>query len=222
MMMSLFSVFDPVTWLGVSFNWCSVFIVVVMMMSSVIMVDGRVESVKTNFKGSVGKIFREVGGKNWSMMGFLSLVLFIWIGVMNLLGLWPFVFVGTSHLVVTLGMGLVLWFSFLLLGWIKNVKESSSHLVPEGSPMFLAPIMVIIEMISHLIRPVTLSVRLAANMMAGHMIIGLISGMSMGGVGGMMVSIFFQSMMVMLEIGVALIQAFVFSVLVLLYSTEYY
>jgi len=109
-----------------------------------------------------------------------------------------------------------------LIGWFKNFKNRAAHLVPEGSPLYLAPLIVIIEIISHLIRPFTLAIRLAANMMAGHLIISLLSRISILSFFGFINSFLFQRALLVLEFGVSVIQGFVFSILLLLYALEYY
>jgi len=95
-------------------------------------------------------------------------------------------------------------------------------LVPEGSPIGLAPLIVLIERISHLIRPFTLSIRLAANIMAGHLIVGLLRRIRVIGIFGFINSLFLQSILLILEFGVSVIQGFVFRILLLLYALEYY
>ena len=94
--------------------------------------------------------------------------------------------------------------------------------MPEGSPVLLSPLMVMIERVRHLIRPFTLSVRLAANIMAGHLIIGLLARISLVNVVGFVSSLIFQRLLLILEFGVAVIQGFVFRILLLLYVLEYY
>jgi F-type H+-transporting ATPase subunit a len=86
----------------------------------------------------------------------------------------------------------------------------------------LSPVIVIIESVRHLIRPFTLSIRLAANMIAGHLIVGLLSSIRIINILGFRISLIFQNLLLVLEFGVAVIQSFVFRILLLLYSLEYY
>lgn len=108
------------------------------------------------------------------------------------------------------------------MGFITNFTKSCAHLVPEGSPLVLSPFIVLIERVRHLIRPFTLSVRLAANIMAGHLIIGLLSRIRLFRIFGFIGSLFLQNVLLILEFGVSVIQGFVFRILVLLYALEYY
>jgi len=89
--------------------------------------------------------------------------------------------------------------------------------VPEGRPIFLSPLLVIIERIRHIIRPFTLSIRLAANIIAGHLIIGLLARIREINFYRFFISVFMQRVILVLEFGVAIIQGFVFSILLLLY-----
>nr|YP_010239129.1 ATP synthase F0 subunit 6 [Atypus karschi]QTH31098.1 ATP synthase F0 subunit 6 [Atypus karschi] len=219
--MSLFSMFDPSGTLELKLNWLSIFLILFFPL----LYNFSSSKLLIVFLGIVSgmkKFFKEMmGGSSFGVI-YLGLSMFLLLVYLNLLGLVPFVFSSTSHVVVTLSMGLVFWMSFFVMGFLKNFLSSVSHLVPEGCPLMLAPFLVMIESISHLIRPITLSIRLAANMMAGHLIIGLISEMSMTSSGMSLLSIFFQIFMMMLEMGVCIIQAMVFSILLMLYMVEYY
>lgn len=115
--------------------------------------------------------------------GVVTLVGGILVGIVmiNLVGLFPFNFSVSSHIFYTLSMGVVFWVGVMLMGWLYKFRIRACHLVPEGAPIMLSPILVMIELVSHLIRPVTLSVRLAANMMAGHLIVRLVGIVSLLG-----------------------------------------
>nr|YP_009040873.1 ATP synthase F0 subunit 6 [Telamonia vlijmi]AIB04194.1 ATP synthase F0 subunit 6 [Telamonia vlijmi] len=220
--MNLFSVFDPTSYFGLSLNWLIMILVIVSIPSKYYMIESGVFLMfKSMFLG-VSKVFKEISFPNYVGLNFLCVMTFMYLILSNLMGLFPFIFTSTAHPYITLGMGLVMWMSFFLMGWIKGFKYSAAHLVPTGSPLMLAPLMVLIESVSHLIRPFTLSVRLAANMMAGHLIIGLLSSISTISILGFTISLLLQSMLLILEFGVAIIQGFVFSILLLLYALEYY
>nr|YP_009689582.1 ATP synthase F0 subunit 6 [Neoscona multiplicans]QCF46301.1 ATP synthase F0 subunit 6 [Neoscona multiplicans] len=220
--MNLFSVFDPSSYYGISMNWVIILMVMCFFPLSYYYIRGGAQSIFLNFSSQVDKMFAEVAGSSKLAIVFVCTVTFMYLITSNLLGLFPFVFTSTAHPLITMGLGLVLWFSFFLMGWLKNFKNSAAHLVPEGSPIYLSPLMVLIESISHLMRPFTLSIRLAANMMAGHLIISLLASISMMSILGFSSSILLQSILLILEFGVSVIQGFVFSILVLLYALEYY
>nr|WAQ70306.1 ATP synthase subunit 6 [Lycosa sp.] len=220
--MNLFSVFDPTSYMGLNLNWMILFIVFFYFPMKYYILEGGILKFYKLFFFSVSKVFKEVSFPNYLALNFLCVMIFMYLVFSNFLGLFPFIFTSTAHPVVTLGLGLVLWMSFFLMGFICKFSESCAHLVPEGSPFVLSPLMVLIESVSHLIRPFTLSIRLAANMMAGHLIIGLLSSVSMIGLFGFVSSLLLQNMLFILEFGVTIIQGFVFSILLLLYALEYY
>nr|YP_025740.1 ATP synthase F0 subunit 6 [Cyriopagopus schmidti]AAP51150.1 ATP synthase F0 subunit 6 [Cyriopagopus schmidti] len=222
MMMSLFSVFDPVSYFGISLNWVVMFFVIMMIPMSYYLVGGFTSGLWMNFSGSLSNMYKDVSFPNFSGLVMISSILFFFISIMNVIGLFPFVFTASGHVIVTLSMGLILWMMSMSMGWIKDFSKSSAHLVPEGAPLILSPFMVIIEFVSHMIRPLTLSVRLAANMMAGHLILGLIASVSLYSFSSFWMSVVAQSVMLVLEWAVCFIQAFVFSILVMLYALDYY
>nr|ALO71111.1 ATP synthase F0 subunit 6 [Pselaphinae sp. 10 EF-2015] len=154
-----------------------------------------------------------------SVLIFISL--FSMIMFNNFLGLFPYIFTSSSHMIMNLSLALPLWLSFMMFGWINNMNHMFSHLVPMGTPPILMPFMVCIETISNIIRPGTLAIRLTANMIAGHLLMTLL-----GNLGPklsfmmIMMLIFIQILLMMLEMAVAIIQSYVFSILTTLYSSE--
>nr|AYQ22948.1 ATP synthase F0 subunit 6 [Pleurocryptella fimbriata] len=159
--------------------------------------------------------------KRKSTLVFLPVSLFILIFSNNLGGLLPYVFTSTSHLKVTLALSLPLWIGLFLYGYMCNFTHSMSHLVPQGTPVALMPVMVLIESISSVIRPFTLSIRLAANMIAGHLLIVLLSGAAnIFNIYGLISVGFSLIVLMVLETAVAMIQAYVFATLMGLYISE--
>lgn len=222
MIINLFSVFDPTSYWGLSINWIIILMVLFRIPSKYYLLEGGgLIIIKSLFMG-VRKVFREVAFPNYIALNFVCVMTFVYLILRNLIGLFPFIFTRTAHPYITLGIGLVLWISFFLIGWRKGFKSRAAHLVPNGSPIALAPLIVLIERVRHLIRPFTLSIRLAANMMAGHLIIGLLSRIRIINIIGFSASIMFQRLLLVLEFGVAVIQGFVFRILLLLYALEYY
>nr|YP_010133503.1 ATP synthase F0 subunit 6 [Campanulotes compar]AYD72936.1 ATP synthase F0 subunit 6 [Campanulotes compar] len=160
-----------------------------------------------------------------SMGGFMKIGLvlysvFFFFFFSNLLGLVPYVFTLSSHLCVNLSVSLVLWLGGVVYSMKKSMDLFLSHMVPLGSPVFLLPLLVLIETISTLIRPLTLAVRLMANVMAGHLIMSLVGGFS-SSLG--LVSIFpmfIELGFLFFEMCVAVVQAYVFSSLMVMYLAE--
>merc|ERR1712032_613913 len=150
---------------------------------------------------------------------FIFLRFFFFIFFCNLIGLAPYIFTSSSHISFTLTMGI--WIGRIVFS-IKNQYNSLfAHLVPRGTPVALIPVIVIIETVSNIIRPGILSIRLAANIVAGHLLLTLLGsqGPSRRGVVilGLMVSLI---LLLCLELAVACIQAYVFTILRSLYLNE--
>jgi len=222
MIINLFSVFDPTSYFKVNLNWIILLIIFIYFPIKYYIIEGGMLNIYKVFYFYIRKVFKEVSFPNYLALNFLCVITFIYLVLRNLLGLFPFIYTRTAHPVITLGLGLVLWISFFLIGFTCKFKERCAHLVPEGSPFVLSPLIVMIERVSHLIRPFTLSIRLAANIIAGHLIIGLLSKISIIGLFGFFSSLILQNILFILEFGVTVIQGFVFRILLLLYALEYY
>nr|YP_010273972.1 ATP synthase F0 subunit 6 [Bulinus globosus]QYJ56675.1 ATP synthase F0 subunit 6 [Bulinus globosus] len=152
---------------------------------------------------------------------FITTLMFFLIN-MNLLGLTPFVYSMSSSLWFASSVALLMWLMLIISSFSFSWKKTLAHLVPSGSPAALVPFLIIIEMISILIRPLTLTVRLIANISAGHIVLSLIanclSSMEFPGI----LSIFFISVAYnMFEVFVCFIQAYIFTLLLKLYSLEH-
>nr|QHH22514.1 ATP synthase F0 subunit 6 [Ailurus fulgens] len=157
-------------------------------------------------------------GQSWALM-LMSLILFI--GSTNLLGLLPHSFTPTTQLSMNLGMAIPLWAGTVVTGFRYKTKASLAHFLPQGTPIFLIPMLVIIETISLFIQPMALAVRLTANITAGHLLIHLIGGATLVlmniSTGTALITFIILVLLTVLEFAVALIQAYVFTLLVSLY-----
>nr|YP_009348435.1 ATP synthase F0 subunit 6 [Castor canadensis]APY18770.1 ATP synthase F0 subunit 6 [Castor canadensis] len=157
-------------------------------------------------------------GRTWSLM-LMSLIIFI--GSTNLLGLFPYSFTPTTQLSMNLGMAIPLWAGAVVLGFRHKMKSSLAHFLPQGTPIPLIPMLVIIETISLFIQPMALAIRLTANITAGHLLMHLISGATLAlltiNPTTAFVTFIILILLTILEFAVALIQAYVFTLLVSLY-----
>jgi len=151
---------------------------------------------------------------------FISTV-FITVGLYNFLALFPHLFSVTSHILVTLPFSYSFWLGIVLFGLVSSLKHFLSHLIPVGTPIGLIRFIVIVEVLRNFIRPLALTFRLTANIMAGHLLISLIGGalVNLSAVVTTFGSLI-QSLLVFIELGVSVIQAYVFSTLLLLYISE--
>nr|WEF74957.1 ATP synthase F0 subunit 6 [Parnassius nomion] len=223
MMSNLFSIFDPTTNLfNLSLNWISTLIGLMFIPYSFWLIPNRhyiLWNFITNKLHNEFKMLLGMNSFNGSTFIFISLFTFILFN--NFLGLFPYIFTSTSHLTISLSISLSLWISFMLYGWINNYQHMFIHMIPQGTPTILMPFMVLIETISNIIRPGTLAVRLTANMIAGHLLLTLLSSTSSNLSFFMLfILIFMQILLLILESAVAIIQSYVISILSTLYSSE--
>nr|YP_001004157.1 ATP synthase F0 subunit 6 [Crocodylus siamensis]ABB72518.1 ATP synthase F0 subunit 6 [Crocodylus porosus]ABC60409.1 ATP synthase F0 subunit 6 [Crocodylus siamensis] len=160
-------------------------------------------------------------GHKWSLMLISLLTMLI---LNNLLGLLPYTFTPTTQLSMNMALALPLWLATVLIGLRNNPTSSLAHLLPEGTPTPLIPILILIETISLLIRPIALAVRLTANLTAGHLLMHLIStaALSLMTTSTLLagLTLIILTLLMLLEIAVAMIQAYVFTLLLSLYLQE--
>nr|WEA76612.1 ATP synthase F0 subunit 6 [Parnassius simonius] len=223
MMSNLFSIFDPTTNLfNLSLNWTSTFIGLLFIPYSFWLIPNRYYIIWNFISNKLHNEFNMLLGINkFNGSTFIFISLFSFILFNNFLGLFPYIFTSTSHLTISLSITLTLWISFMLYGWINNYQHMFIHMIPQGTPSILMPFMVLIETISNIIRPSTLAVRLTANMIAGHLLLTLLSSTNSNLSFFMLfILIFMQILLLILESAVAIIQSYVISILSTLYSSE--
>nr|YP_010381792.1 ATP synthase F0 subunit 6 [Myersina filifer]UDL72624.1 ATP synthase F0 subunit 6 [Myersina filifer] len=162
-----------------------------------------------------------VGGHKWAL---ILASLMIYLISLNMLGLLPYTFTPTTQLSMNMGLAVPLWLATVLLGMRNQPTAALGHLLPEGTPVPLIPVLIIIETISLFIRPLALGVRLTANLTAGHLLMQLIATAAfvllplMPTVAILTTIILF--LLTILEVAVAMIQAYVFVLLMSLYLQE--
>nr|WCO10604.1 ATP synthase F0 subunit 6 [Phylloscopus canariensis] len=160
-------------------------------------------------------------GHKWALI-LTSLMIFLLL--INLLGLLPYTFTPTTQLSMNLALAFPLWFATLLTGLRNQPTASLGHLLPEGTPTPLIPALIMIETTSLLIRPLALGVRLTANLTAGHLLIQLISTATVALYSTMpavsLLTLLVLFLLTLLEVAVAMIQAYVFVLLLSLYLQE--
>jgi len=166
-------------------------------------------------------------GKNGSLFFPLIFVLFTFILFCNLIGMIPYSFTLTSHLIITFSLALTTYIGFNIIGIKKHKLNFFSLLLPGGASLALVPLLVPIELVSYIFRVISLPVRLFANMMAGHTLLKVIAGFAwtMVSISGVMFIVHFIPMLLLvllvgLELGVAMIQAYVFTILTCMYIND--
>ena len=169
----------------------------------------------------VSKMISETAGKDARPYFPFILSLFLFVLVANLLGMLPYSFTVTSHIIVTFALAFFIFVGVTLVGFARHGISYLKLFVPSGVPIFLLPLIIVIEVISYLSRPVSLSVRLFANMMAGHTMLKVFGGfvVSLGILGGWL-PLGFAVALTGLELLVAFIQAYVFAILTCIYLND--
>ncbi|MBD0315716.1 MAG: F0F1 ATP synthase subunit A [Nitrospiraceae bacterium] len=201
--------------------WVVVAIITVLMImagSSRRLVPGKLQSLGEMLVDFIRGIILDTMGEGGMKFFPLVATLFLFILFCNLIGLIPGAYTVTSQIVVTAVFAIVVYGLSLVMGFVLHGGKFLGILVPPGTPAWLLPLMVPIELISQLARPISLAVRLFANMTAGHVILGVLFGLAISG--GMLIGwlpFAFTIAMNGLELGIAFIQAYIFTVLTCVY-----
>jgi len=169
----------------------------------------------------VAKMINDTAGSAAKSFFPFIFTLFMFVLFSNMVGMLPYSFTTTSHIIVTFVLAAIVFVGVTILGFVKHGFKYLELFVPKGVPMVLLPLIVIIEIISYLSRPVSLSVRLFANMMAGHTMLKVFGGfvISLGLLGGWL-PLGFSIALTGLEILVAFLQAYVFAILTCIYLND--
>ena len=220
----------------VSFTNSSLFMVVTIVLASAFLywstasralIPGRLQSVSEMAYEFVGNMLRDAAGTQGMKFFPFVFSLFMFVLVANLLGLFPYFFTVTSHIIVTFGLAALVIGTVVVYGFMKHGLGFLKLFVPHGVPVFLLPLVVLIEVISFVSRPVSLSVRLFANMLAGHITLKVFSGFVVSlsalgavGVAGSVLPLAMAVALTALELLVAFLQAYVFAVLTCMYLND--
>ena len=217
MIVNLFSSFDPTTSIG-TLNWNSIFIFLLVLPPIYWLKPSKLSILNKNLNSNFLKETDIIIETNKIKRIFIS-SLFYFIIFNNFLGLFPYIFTATSHITVTLTLSIIIWSALIIYGWVITRKKIFAHLVPIRTPKVLIPFMVLIERIRNLIRPLTLAIRLSANIIAGHLLLTLL-GNKLASLRMITLILPTEIALIALEIAVSIIQAYVFSILVTLYVRE--
>ncbi len=184
-------------------------------------IPNKVQLVAEIFYTFVAKMISDTAGTKAKPFFPFIFSLFMFVLFCNMVGMLPYSFTVTSHIIVTLIMALFIFIAVTIIGFVKHGFKYLSIFVPSGVPTILLPLITIIEIISYLSRPVSLSVRLFANMMAGHTMLKVFGGfvISLGLLGGWL-PLGFSVALTGLEILVAFLQAYVFAILTCIYLND--
>ena len=214
----------------ISFTNASLFMVIVVGAISLLfvlstqiksLIPSRMQLLSEMAYEFVAKMISETAGDKARPYFPFILTLFLFVLFSNMIGMLPYSFTVTSHIIVTFALAIFVFIGVTIIGFIKHGIGYLKLFVPSGVPVVLMPIIVVIEIISYLSRPVSLSVRLFANMMAGHTMLKVFGGfvISLGLVGGWL-PLGFSVALTGLEILVAFLQAYVFAILTCIYLND--
>ena len=220
-MTNLFSIFDPSTSIYFSLNWLTLIIPLILIPKQFWLKKSKIlifwisinKFINTEFNIlKINKIFRVIN----------LLTLFFIIIIINFLRIFPYIFTPSRHLSITLTLSLSLWIRIIIHNWLKYTKKCLAHLVPLNTPLLLIIFIVIIETTRTVIRPITLAIRLSANIIAGHLLLCLLGSCGQLIRLKLIILIYLtQIILFTLEISVAIIQSYVFITLISLYYNEF-
>lgn len=184
------------------------------------MVPGRAQMVAELIYEFIGSLIRETIGSEGRRYFPIIFTLFMFVLMGNMLGMVPYSFTYTSHIIVTFGMAAVVFIGVTILAFVRHGMHFFTFFVPPGSPVWMWPLLIPIEIMSYLSRPISLSVRLFANMLAGHTLLKVIAGfvvvLGVAGVIPLVVVVALTG----LELLIAFLQAYVFTILTCLYIKD--
>ena len=191
------------------------------------MIPSRAQSFAEMIYEFVANMLRDAAGQQGMIFFPLVFSLFLFILVANMFGMFPYFFTVTSHIIVTVALALLVFFTVIIYGFYKNGLGFLKLFVPSGVPGFVLPLVVLIEIISFFSRPISHSVRLFANMLAGHITLKVFAGfiVSMGSAGalgfvGAILPFAMTLGLTALEFLVAFLQAYVFTLLTCMYLND--
>jgi F-type H+-transporting ATPase subunit a len=191
------------------------------------LVPGRMQSLAELSYEFVATTIRSTAGSEGMKFFPLVFSLFMFILVANIVGLIPYTFTITSHIIITVSLALLVFLTVVIYGFAKNGLHFFKLFVPSGIPIFILPLVVFIEVFSFFLRPISHSVRLFANMLAGHIalkvfasFIPLLAGLGIAGYAGAVMPLGMVIALTALELLVAFLQAYVFTILTCIYLND--
>jgi F-type H+-transporting ATPase subunit a len=191
------------------------------------LVPGRMQSIAELSYEFVANTIQSTAGSEGMKFFPLVMTLFMFILVSNVIGLVPYTFTVTSHIIITASLALLVFFTVIIYGFYKNGLHFFKLFVPSGIPVYILPLIVFIEVLSFLSRPISHSVRLFANMLAGHitlkvfaMFIPMLGAVGIAGWLGAVLPLTLVVALTALELLVAFLQAYVFAILTCIYLND--
>jgi len=222
MIINIFSSFDPI-W----FNLCykNTLSIIILLLLIIIMFWLNYRTIITLIFSLISFIILQLTKTKLKSIKLLSLItrsLFSFIIYINLLGILPYLFRITRQIIFTFTIGLPIWLLCISRRIANSIKSRIAHLLPDRAPIWLNPFLVLIETIRIIVRPITLRFRLAANITAGHVVLTLISSFSVSINLKLLSScIVLSRIYIVFELGICIIQAYIFCLLISLYTNDH-
>ena len=195
--------------------------------SSRALVPGRIQSIAELSYEFVANTIESTAGKEGMRFFPFVFTLFMFILVANVIGLIPYTFTVTTHIIITAALAMTVFLTVIVYGVYRNGLHFFGLFVPSGLPIYILPLIVFIEVLSFLSRPISHSVRLFANMLAGHItlkvfasFITLLGGLGIAGMAGATLPLLLVVALTALELLVAFLQAYVFAILTCIYLND--
>jgi F-type H+-transporting ATPase subunit a len=217
----------PIDWYTITnvTMWMAIAVVCIVLMLVIgtrkrAVVPNRMQSIAETLYGFVYTMVEDVTGKDGIKFFPYIFTLFIFILISNLLGLLPMSFTTTSHIAVTAVLAFAVFFTVTIIGFVKNGAAFLGLFWVSSAPLALRPILAVIEVISYFVRPVSHSIRLAGNLMAGHAVLKVFAGFAQVGLLVAPIAILGVVAIYALEVLVSAIQAYVFTVLTCVYLKD--
>lgn len=220
LIINLFEIFDPSTRNNLSINWLFIILPIIIFPRIFWLIQSRIIFIIKILINFIYNEFKVVSKSKYQSNIIIFIRLILYIIITNIFRLIPYVFTLTRHLLLNIILSLTLWFRFLIYLIYNNYIIFLSHLVPLNSPIFLINFIVIIELIRLIIRPWTLSIRLSANLISGHLILTLLGIFIRNFISILPINLIIQNILLTLEIFISIIQRYVFSILLILYFSE--
>lgn len=221
MITNIFSIFDPSTSITTSLNWLRIALVLIIFPLQLWLIPSRLTIIWITITNYIFNEFKILISYSFSnLIIFIRLIIIIFFN--NFLGLFPYIFTASRHIRFCFSLSLSMWLGIILYSIINYLNNLLTHLTPQGTPVLLIPFIVIIESIRLIIRPITLSIRLTANIVAGHLLLSLLgsSGQLISRIFLINIILLSQILLFILEIAVSMIQAYVFAILSTLYRRD--
>lgn len=214
----MFTITNVTMWMAIAVM--AIVLLLVMGTSKRAVVPSRTQSVAESLYGFVYTMVEDVTGKDGIKYFPYIFTLFIFILFSNFLGLLPMSFTTTSHIAVTAILAFAVFFTVTIIGFVKNGAAFLGLFWVSSAPLALRPILAVIEVISYFVRPVSHSIRLAGNLMAGHAVLKVFAGFAQVGLIIAPVAILGVVAIYALEVLVSAIQAYVFTILTCVYLKD--